>query len=351
MRKTGNTGTKRRVTVLLLSGAVLVLVFLFSFSIGRYGVPALEVVRILFHRLLTLTGLDRVLPMAVTWTAEMETVVINIRLPRIVMACLVGCSLSAAGAAFQGVFQNPMASPDILGASSGAAFGAALAILLGASARLITAAAFCGSILTILLVFLVAQRAPGMKVVNLILGGIMVGSLFNAGTSYLKLVADPSNQLPQITYWLMGSLSGTKLKDLPLAALPMAIGLVPLLLLRWQLNLLSLGESEAKALGVHTELVRTVLIVCATLVTAASVSFSGMIGWVGLVIPHLCRKLIGSDHRGLLPCSMLIGATFLLLVDDVSRNLLAVEIPIGILTAVIGAPFFLYLITRKEKTI
>lgn len=351
MRKTGNKGTKRRVTVLLLSGAVLVLVFLFSFSIGRYGVPALEVVRILFHRFLTLTGLDRVLPMAVTWTAEMETVVVNIRLPRIVMACMVGCSLSAAGAAFQGVFQNPMASPDILGASSGAAFGAALAILLGLSSRLITAAAFAGALLTVLLVFLIAQRAPGLKVVNLILGGIMVGALFNAGTSYLKLVADPSNQLPQITYWLMGSLSGTKLGDFPFAALPMAIGLVPLLLLRWQLNLLTLGESEAKALGVRTEPVRAVLIVCATLVTAASVSFSGMIGWVGLVIPHLSRKLIGSDHRGLVPCSMLTGAAFLLLVDDVSRNLLAVEIPIGILTAVIGAPFFIWLITRKEKTI
>ena len=351
MRKTGNKGTKRRVTVLLLSGAVLVLVFLFSFSIGRYGVPALEVVRILFHRFLTLTGLDRVLPMAVTWTAEMETVVVNIRLPRIVMACMVGCSLSAAGAAFQGVFQNPMASPDILGASSGAAFGAALAILLGLSSRLITAAAFAGALLTVLLVFLIAQRAPGLKVVNLILGGIMVGALFNAGTSYLKLVADPSNQLPQITYWLMGSLSGTKLGDFPFAALPMVIGLVPLLLLRWQLNLLTLGESEAKALGVRTEPVRAVLIVCATLVTAASVSFSGMIGWVGLVIPHLSRKLIGSDHRGLVPCSMLTGAAFLLLVDDVSRNLLAVEIPIGILTAVIGAPFFIWLITRKEKTI
>ncbi len=351
MAKTANNPSGRRAAVLLICAAVLLLVFLLSFSLGRYTVPPLAVVRILCHRLWVLIGLDRVLPMAVTWTAEMETVVINIRLPRIVMACMVGCSLAAAGAAFQGVFQNPMASPDILGASSGAAFGAALAILLGASTRMITVSAFCGSILTIVLVFLIAQRAPGVKVMNLILAGIMIGSLFNAGTSYLKLVADPSNQLPQITYWLMGSLSGTKLKDLPLAALPMAIGLVPLLLLRWQLNLLSLGESEANALGVRTGLVRAVLILCATLITAASVSFSGMIGWVGLVIPHLSRKLIGSDHRGLIPASMLLGAAFLLIVDDVSRNLLAVEIPIGILTAVIGAPFFLYLITRKEKTL
>ncbi len=351
MQTTGNNTAKRRATVLLLSGAALLAVFLLSFSLGRYGVPVVQVIRILFHKAWASVGLDRVLPMTVTWTAEMETVVINIRLPRIAMAALVGCALSAAGATFQGVFRNPMASPDILGASSGAAFGAALAILLGLSSRLITAAAFAGSITTVVLVFLIAKRAPGIPVVNLILAGIMVGSLCSAGTSYLKLVADPSNQLPQITYWLMGSLSGTKLGDLPFAALPMAIGLVPLLLLGWQLNLLTLGESEARALGVHTGLVRTVLIVCATLATAASVSFSGMIGWVGLVIPHLCRKLIGSDHRGLLPCSMLIGAAFLLLVDDVSRNLLAVEIPIGILTAVIGAPFFLYLITRKEKTL
>ncbi len=351
MQTTENNTAKRRATVLLLSGAALLAVFLLSFSLGRYGVPVVQVIRILFHKAWASVGLDRVLPMTVTWTAEMETVVINIRLPRIAMAALVGCALSAAGATFQGVFRNPMASPDILGASSGAAFGAALAILLGLSSRLITAAAFAGSITTVVLVFLIAKRAPGIPVVNLILAGIMVGSLCSAGTSYLKLVADPSNQLPQITYWLMGSLSGTKLGDLPFAALPMAIGLVPLLLLGWQLNLLTLGESEARALGVHTGLARTVLIVCATLATAASVSFSGMIGWVGLVIPHLCRKLIGSDHRGLLPCSMLIGAAFLLLVDDVSRNLLAVEIPIGILTAVIGAPFFLYLITRKEKTL
>ena len=351
MDKAAARGRGRTLTVLLLSGAVLIAVFLLSFTFGRYGVPFFTVVRILFHKLWALIGLDRIWPAAVTWTAEMETVVINIRLPRIVMAVLVGCSLSAAGAAFQGVFQNPMASPDILGASSGAAFGAALAILLGASAQLITLSAFVGSLLTVLLVFLIAQRAPGRRTVNLILGGIMVGSLFSAGTSYLKLVADPSNQLPQITYWLMGSLSGTKLKDIPLAALPMAIGLVPLVLLRWQLNVLSLGDREARSLGVRTDLVRAALIVCATLVTAAAVSFSGTIGWVGLVIPHLSRKLIGSDHRGLLPCTFTIGGTFLLLVDDLSRNLLAVEIPIGILTAVIGAPFFLYLILRKEKTL
>ena len=340
------TGTrKRRTAVLLAAGGVLLLLALVSLTVGRYPVPLSEVVRALWRRFLSLFGGSR------EAAGAMERAVVNVRLPRVVMAILVGCSLSAAGTVFQGVFQNPMASPDILGASSGAAFGAALAILLGCSTRLITAFAFAGALLCVIIVFLIAQRAPGMRVVNLILAGIMIGSLFSAGTSYLKLVADPSNQLPAITYWLMGSLSGVRLSAIPTAAVPMAIGLVPLLLLRWRLNLLSLGESEARALGVNTDLLRGVLILCATLVTAASISVSGMIGWVGLVVPHLSRKLVGSDHRGLLPCSMLIGASFLLLTDNISRNLLAVEIPLGILTAVVGAPFFIILLMRKEKTL
>jgi len=338
---------KRARRALMGLGLALLVLFLLSFSLGRYGVPPLQVVKILATRFAELFAGQGTLPRA--WTKEMETVVINIRLPRILMACLVGCALSAAGTAFQGVFHNPMASPDILGASSGAAFGAALAILLGGSSRTITLSAFCFGLLTVGLVLLIAHRAPGARLINLILAGIMLSSLFNAGTSYIKLVADPTNQLPQITYWLMGSLSGTRLAHIPPAALPIALGLVPLFLLRWQLNLLSLGEREARSLGVDTHRVRLALLLFATLVTAASVSFSGMIGWVGLVVPHLCRKLLGSDHRYLMPGSFLCGAAFLLLVDDVSRNLLAVEIPIGILTALIGAPFFLYLITRKEE--
>lgn len=328
--------------MLLLLAAFLLLAFIASFALGRYGVPAGEVVRIL---------IDRVVPLENTWTPQMETAVVNVRLPRILIACLVGCSLSAAGAAYQGVFQNPMASPDILGASSGAAFGAALAILFGASSRMVTVSAFLFSIITVLLVFLIASRAPGLRVVNLILAGIMIGSLFSAGTSYIKLVADPSNQLPAITYWLMGSLSGSKLQTVVYAFAPMALGLIPLFLLRWRINILTLGDEEARTLGVNTNVLRMIVIVCSTLVTAASISVGGMIGWVGLVIPHLARKLVGSNYRYLIPASMLAGAAFLLLVDDVSRNLLAVEIPIGILTAFIGAPFFIYLICRREKTL
>ena len=197
------------------------------------------------------------------------------------------------------------------------------------------------------LVYLVGQRAPGDRVLNLVLAGMVISSLFTAATSYLKLVADPTSQLPEITYWLMGSLSGTRLADVARIAPAMAAGLFPLFLLRWKLNLLTLGDDEARAMGVNAPRLRFLTVVCATLVTAASIAVSGMIGWVGLVVPHLCRKLVGSNFRVLLPCSMLAGAAFLLLVDNLSRNLLATEIPIGILTAFTGAPFFLYLMLRK----
>ncbi len=331
---------RRAARSLALFSVLLLVVFLLSFCFGRYGVPLKELVGILWSRFFSVEP---------TWTQQMETVVFNIRLPRILLACLVGCCLSTAGAAYQGVFQNPMASPDILGASSGAAFGAALAILLGASTGVITVSAFVFSLVTVGIVFAVGQRAPGQRVVNLILAGIMISSLFSAGTSYIKLVADPTNQLPAITYWLMGSLSGAKIKDVAFVAIPMALGLIPLFLLRWRINLLTFGDDEARTMGINPDALRFVLILCATLVTAASVSVSGMIGWVGLVIPHLCRKAVGSDYKYLIPASMIFGAAFLLIVDDVSRNLLATEIPIGILTAFIGAPFFLYLILRKEE--
>ena len=326
--------------VLTALAAGVLLLFVASCCLGRYPGPLDQIVSIL------LSGLG--LSVEKTWSNAMEATVLRIRLPRIALSCLVGCSLSTAGAAYQGIFQNPMASPDLLGASSGAAFGAALAILLGAGMSLVTASAFFFSLLTVSLVMLVSLRAPGRRVVSLILGGEMVSSLFSAGTSYIKLVADPGSQLPEITYWLMGSLSGTSAQSIRFACVPMALGLLPLLLLRWRLNLLTLGDDEARALGVHAGRLRLAVVLCSTLITAASVSVSGLIGWVGLVVPHLARKLVGSDYRVLLPCSMLMGAGFLLLVDDMSRSLLQTEIPIGILTAFIGAPFFLYLIMRKE---
>ena len=329
---------KRRPTGrVAMMAAVLLALFLLSFIWGRYDVPLPEVVRIL---------LSRLLPVTQTWTDNMAIAVCNVRLPRILLACLVGCALSAAGASYQTVFQNPMAAPDILGASSGAGFGAALAILTGQSSVTVTVYAFCASLLSVALVYLVGSRTRGSRVVNLLLAGIMVGSLFTAGTSYIKLVADPTNQLPQITYWLMGSLSGTRMKTVGFAAVCMAVGLIPLLLLRWRMNLLTLSANEARAMGVHTDRLRLAVILSATVLTASAVSVSGMIGWVGLVIPHLSRRIVGNDCRWLLPMSMLFGAAFLLLVDNMARCLTAVEIPIGILTAFVGAPFFLYLMIK-----
>ena len=317
--------------------SALLALFLLSFVVGRYGVPLGQVVRIL---------LSGVLPLGQTWTDNMAIAVLNVRLPRILLACLVGCGLSAAGTGYQTVFQNPMAAPDILGASSGACFGAALAILTGQSAVMITVFAFLASLLSVALVYLVGNHTRGNRVVNLLLAGIMVGSLFSACTSYIKLVADPTNQLPQITYWLMGSLSGTRMGTVRFAAVCMAVGLVPLLLLRWRMNLLTLSPDEARAMGVHTDRLRLAVILSSTVLAAAAVSVSGMIGWVGLVIPHLSRRIVGSDCRRLMPMSCLFGAAFLLLVDNMARCLTATEIPIGILTAFVGAPFFIYLMVR-----
>lgn len=333
--------TKRRpVTKLMVLLAVLLALFHLSFLWGRLEVPLPQVIGILAER----CGLS-VTP---TWTDTMAVAVLHIRLPRILLAAMVGCALSAAGTAYQCIFQNPMASPDILGASSGACFGAALAILLGHSGGGVTALAFGFSLLTVGLVYLIGRRARGSRILNMLLSGMMVSSLFSAGTSYIKLVADPSSKLPEITYWLMGSLSGAQGKDVVFFLGPLLMGLIPLVLLRWRVNLLTLGEEEATAMGVDAARLRLVVIFCATLLTAASVSVSGMIGWVGLVIPHFSRRLVGNDCRYLFPASMLMGGSFLLLVDNISRNLLATEIPIGILTAFIGAPFFLYLMTRKE---
>ena len=326
-------------TVLLLA-ALLLGTIVVSFMLGRYPVQPGELIGILA---------SRVLPMKPFWQETAELVVFKIRLPRVLMACMVGCCLSAAGASYQGVFQNPMAAPDILGASSGAAFGAVLAILLGLGTAMVTAFAFVSSLACVAIVILIARHARGKKVLGLVLSGIMISSLFSSGTSFIKLVADPSNQLPAITYWLMGSLSGVKEKDLLLAFVPMLMGCLTLMLFRWRINVLTLGDQEARTMGVHAAQVRIVVILAATLITAASVAVSGMIGWVGLVIPHLARRLVGNNYRHLMPASMLLGALFLLVVDNICRNLLMTEIPLGILTSLVGAPFFIYLITRENE--
>lgn len=326
--------------ILILLTFALVAAIVSSVALGRYPIGLKELGGILLSRFVEIEPF---------WTKTQESLLLQHRLPRILLACLVGGCLSSSGAAYQGVFQNPMAAPDILGASAGAAFGAALAILLKLSGTLIVLFAFAGSILTVMLVMFVAERARGKRVLGLILAGIMVSSLISSGTSLIKLVADPEDQLPAITYWLMGSLNGTSPADVWFAIVPMSIGMVPLFLLRWRINLLTLGDDEARTMGVNARRLRAAVILSSTLVTAAAVSVSGVIGWIGLVSPHLTRRMVGNNYRQLLPASALFGALFLLLVDNVSRNLFATEIPLGILTSFIGAPFFLYLITREGE--
>lgn len=323
-----------RLRFLILS-VIFAAVLIVSVLLGRFSLSLRELGGLLLSRLFDIEP---------CWRDGAEKVLFAVRLPRIAAAVLVGAALSVAGVAYQGMFRNPMVSPDILGASTGAGFGAAVAILLGAGYAGISVAAFICGLFAVLLAYLVSRLGRTNQTVAMILAGMMVSSLFSAGTSYIKLVADTQQQLPAITYWLMGSLSSIKQRDVLFLLIPFVLGLVPLLALRWRINLLTVGEEEAQAIGVNTTLLRLIVIVCATLLTSASVAVSGMIGWVGLVIPHFSRMLFGYDYRRLLPASALFGGAFLLVVDDIARLATAGEIPLGILTAFVGAPLFLYLI-------
>ena len=305
----------RRFAVL---GAVFLAVLLGSLLLGRYALSPGQLLHMLWTKV---TG------GAADWPLSDDKVVFAVRLPRVAAAALVGAALAVSGAAYQGMFRNPMVSPDILGASTGAGFGAAVAILLGAGYFGISAAAFCCGLLAVAAAWLVSRLSRTNQTVALILAGMMISSLFSAGTSFVKLVADTQQQLPAITYWLMGSLSSIKDKDVLFLSIPV-----------------TLGEEEAQSMGVNTRRLRGAVIVCATLLTSASVAVSGMIGWVGLVIPHFCRMLFGYDYRRLIPAGALFGAAFLLAVDDIARLVTTGELPLGILTAFVGAPLFVYLI-------
>lgn len=313
-----------------------------SAGLGQYAVDPVTIVKSL---------LSKIVPMEITWPKQVETILFNIRLPRVMMGCVIGAGLSCAGCAFQGIFQNPMVSPDMLGASNGAGLGAAAAIFLGFSYSGISILALLGGLCAVIIVILISSRVRGNMSLGLILAGIMVGSLASAGISYLKLVADPTDVLPAITYWLMGSLASIRNQDVIFAAPLIIAGMIPILLLRWRISVLTMGDEEAASMGINAVRLRFLIVVCATLITAACVSVSGMIGWVGLVIPHIARMLVGSDFRRSLLASLLLGASFMLIVDDFARMLTTSEIPIGILTAFIGAPFFLYLILREGNKI
>ena len=270
----------------------------------------------------------------------------NLRLPRIILAALVGAGLSTAGCAFQSLFANPLATPDTLGVASGASFGAALGLLLGLPLLLVQLIALLMGGLAVAMTWLAGSgKHKGMS--TIVLSGIMMGSLFNALVSLVKFMADEESQLPAITYWLMGGLQNAAFETLLLGAPPIIIGIVVLYLLRWRMNLLPLSEDEAKSSGVNMGVLRAITICCATLMTASCVSMCGQVGWVGLLVPHMCRMKFGSNHLSLLPASISLGAAFMIIVDTVARSASAQEIPVSILTAIIGAPFFIMLMRRR----
>ena len=313
---------------------LLFIALILSFVIGRYSLSPIIVLK----------GL-----LGFNVSNQAKTIIFNLRLPRIVIAVLLGSGLALSGLVYQGLFQNPMVSPDLLGSTSGAGFGAALAILLGFSYLQITLVSFLFGIIAVAIVLLISSKVKGNPTLTLVLSGMMVSSVFSALISFVKLIADPEEALPQITYFLMGSLSSVRKEDILPVFLLIAVAIIPIVLIRWQLNIMTQGEEEARALGVNTRVIRLISIVSATIITATATSLCGMISYVGLVIPHLVRLVLGCDYRRTVPASIFLGATFLLLVDTVSRSFTTVELPIGILTSLIGAPFFLYLIIRESK--
>ena len=274
------------------------------------------------------------------------------RIPRIAAALLIGCGLSLSGAAYQGIFRNPMVSPDLLGASAGAGFGAAFGFLLEMPAAGVQLLAFIFGIVSVVITLIISRMAGG-KMENspilMVLSGIVVGALFQAFISIIKYVADPFDTMPSIAFWLMGGLTYVTSSDLVFLTVPVLVSALVLYLMRWKINLLSLGSDEAAALGLSVRKYRGVIIICATLMTASSVAVGGMIGWVGLIIPHFARIFAGPDYRRMMPCTAVLGAGFLLMVDDVARCMFPQELTIGILTAIIGAPVFIMLLTRGYR--
>jgi iron complex transport system permease protein len=320
---------------------VLVLLAALAFALGRFPISLTELAQLAANQLF---GAHYSIAPSV------ETVVLQVRGPRILAALLVGAALAAAGTAYQGMFRNPLVSPDILGVSAGAALGAVLGIFFSQSALVIQLGAFGGGLAAVGMVYAVGTNVRRHDpTLSLILAGIVLGTLLGALIALLKYLADPYNQLPAITYWLLGSLAAVAPADLALAA-PFALaGLVPLYLLRWRMNLLSLSDDEARALGVHVGRLRLAVVCAATLMTAAAVAISGIIGWVGLLIPHAARLLVGPEFSRLLPLSMVLGASFLLAVDTLARTVAPIEIPPGVLTALIGTPVFLWLFASARR--
>ena len=319
---------------------ILTAVFVMSFGIGKYSINPINVVKVL---------LSKLIPLKKTWDDNTYTVIYQIRMPRILAALLIGSALSVAGCVYQGLFKNNMVSPEVLGASNGAGFGAALGIFFSIGYAKTTLLSFIVGLFAVSLAYFISEKSRADKTFSMILAGIMVGSLFSAMISYLKLIADTDNTLPAITYWLMGSLASIKMSDTVFVSIPIILSMIPLMLIRWRINILTMGEEEAATLGINVKVLKVIIIVTATLMTSASVSVSGIIGWVGLVIPHFARMIVGYDYRYLLISSALLGSTFLIFVDNFARNISTSEVPLGILTSFIGAPLFLYLIYKSGE--
>ncbi|RRD54553.1 FecCD family ABC transporter permease [Campylobacter rectus] len=318
-----------------------VVCFLFSMSIGHYEISAYEVLDMLFSKL---TASE------MRYGDMMQTVVFEVRLPRVILAMMAGCSLSVSGAVYQCVFKNPMASPNILGTSSGAGLGTALAIIFSFGAVYTQMISFAFGLLAVAITYAISAKIGrrGNLILVFVLTGILVSTVFQALISLVKYTADPYEKLPTITFWLMGSLSTAGKNDILIILIPFLLGIVPLFLMRWRLNILSLGDDDVKCLGIDVRNLRLIVIGCSTLLTASCVSVAGIIGWVGLIVPHIARMLVGSNFIALLPSSALIGATYLLLIDDAARGIFKAEIPLSILTALIGAPYFIYLLVKTK---
>ncbi|MGE4317623.1 MAG: FecCD family ABC transporter permease [Deferribacterales bacterium] len=342
-KKESNNGLSLGALLLILFVLLLAALF-FSIVIGRYGISMRNLTATFFPWLLDVNdGQD---------AAMLHTVVFSVRMPRLLAAVIIGGALSMSGAAYQGIFRNPMVSPDILGAAAGAGFGAAVGILLSFNYFWIQILSFVFGLVAVGVTYFISLRfgRSSNPTLVLVLTGIVVGTLFTSFISLTKYVADPYSKLPAITFWLMGSLSSVAMSDVAMLIFPVVLAGIPLMMLRWRLNVLSFGDEEARALGVDTSRLRLIIIICATMMTASSVSISGLVGWVGLVIPHLVRMITGPDHKAVLPVSVLIGGLYLLIVDNFARNAFAMEIPLGVLTSIIGAPFFIYLMMYGKKS-
>lgn len=314
--------------------------FLVSVSIGRYKIPISLIFKVVIGKILNLN---------LNVDPNLNIVIFNIRLPRIIFAMLVGSALSQSGVSFQGLFNNPLVSPYILGISGGAGFGAAIGILFFNNFLYVSFFSFFFSIISVMLTILVSKFSISTSSVNLVLSGFIIGSFFTSLLSLLKYYADPFVKLPSIVFWLMGSFNSVTNGELVTSLPIFIIGIALLMLLRWKLNILSLGDEEAIILGENPKIIRMMIILICSLLTAISVSFCGIIGWVGLAVPHIARLIIGPDYRFLLPVSALLGSLYLLSIDNISRTLTTSEIPIGILTSIIGAPIFIYVLRRASK--